>query len=868
MEIAAAQQGIAPRYKILEKVGSGGMGIVYKAWDDHLQRFVAIKILTTPSLSEEKLTLRFLREARAASALNHPHICTIHDAEQFGILLYLVMEFLDGNTLGELLRQGKIFSAREVAVTGIAICDALAAAHEKGIIHRDIKPDNIMLARDGSAKVMDFGLAKLTQREDHDTGEIYMPAQVANDSFSALRGTAAYMSPEQIECRPVDERTDIFTLGIVLYEMLTRVYPFDGEDALTRMQSILQDEPRSFTADKNGKAGELQQIILHAMAKNPDNRPPGARALQKDLQRFLQSVNESRIHPARRWLLSLIPPIILILISIALVFIWPQANPQLQPAPDLKIFPVTFSAESEYFPHFSPDDEEIIYFTRNEYTHESRLCLKTLATGARKNLPLYGQEADWSPDGAELVVSGAPGITIADTAGRVLRQISTFGGKARWSPDGSQIAFAGHDKFLLSDAIYLCNLVDGAIHPITPQNSGKFTSPAWSPDGRWLACTAGEGSSWDIWLIEAATSRTRSLVLPGEWITEPVWAPSGDILYYLSNKNGIRDIWRVALDPSRGKLLTAPQQLTAGLNIQEMDIASSGKKIAFTRSENKNQLWQISLTHPATDKLLLMENLNGPENIQVSPDGQSLIVQTYLSGRQCLVRKSLRTMDEQILFSAQPAYAPCWTPDGRWVLFDAGGGDNADIWRIPATGGQAEKLVASPKADWLPTVSPDGRQLCFVSNRTGQFDLWLQEMDGSAVRQLTHTPEMESRAAWANNGKCLAFYASLDKEDKYVIYRYDLAEERIEVLATMHHHNPMALGQLEWKEDDSALYFLPDFVNAVLYEISPDRKEVKPLLSKNEVGLSLRGSGFGLHANTGYFFTGEEIRDFYIAEGL
>lgn len=219
-----------------------------------------------------------------------------------------------------------------------------------------------MIARDDSVKVMDFGLAKLKQREDHGTGEASLTCQAPNDSVSALRGTAAYMSPEQIECRPVDERTDIFSLGIVLYEMLAGVYPFSGENALARMQSILQDELRAFERDKKGSGGELQRIILRALAKKPDDRPPGARALQRDLQRIAQREDDGRARPGARKYLALVLPAILLLISVALVIIQQQTKTQLLPAPNLKLYPVTLSAEEEYNPHFSPDDQSIIYF--------------------------------------------------------------------------------------------------------------------------------------------------------------------------------------------------------------------------------------------------------------------------------------------------------------------------------------------------------------------------------------------------------------------------------------------------------------------------------------------------------------------------
>jgi eukaryotic-like serine/threonine-protein kinase len=291
-------------YRIEEKIGEGGMGVVYKAVDTRLLRPVAIKILPPQLVADEKNLLRFTQEAQAASALNHPNICTIHEIDEHGGIHFIVMEFIDGETLRQILERRGPLPEPEVIAIGMKVADALKAAHAKGIIHRDIKPENIMISREGYVKVMDFGLAKLKDNAVESSGEIATTANTSSQSFrtsaSSFLGTSAYMSPEQIEQKPVDERSDIFSLGVVLYELLTGSSPFVGKDNWEVMQAILQEAPKPPSHFVNVKTNALDAPIFKALAKDPAARHANSAVFFQELEK-IQEKGPIKQHGAMPW---------------------------------------------------------------------------------------------------------------------------------------------------------------------------------------------------------------------------------------------------------------------------------------------------------------------------------------------------------------------------------------------------------------------------------------------------------------------------------------------------------------------------------------------------------------------------------------
>jgi serine/threonine protein kinase len=869
-------------YKILERLGQGGMSVVYKALDTRLRRSVAIKILPPHLVADEKNRLRFIQEAQAASALNHPNICTVHDIDEYDGIHFMVMEFIDGETLRKTLERRGPLPVREVIDIGLKVADALKAAHAKGIIHRDIKPDNIMISKDGYVKVMDFGLAKLMAISDEPPSQAkplsadLVPYQLLKTSVSTLQGTAAYMAPEQIENKQVDERTDIFSLGIVLYEMLSGTPPFVAFEMIALMKSILKDQPKplSFSGLQHASASALNQVILKALAKAPASRYSGIAELGADLKRIQAKMEKKR---TPRHALAIISAVALVLVLIGFLTLSFLKKRTAALPSSFKIYQVDRTPEIEAWPSFSPDGQRVLYSATER--ESSNLCIRNLKSGkVSVFLSKEGLMADWSPDGAKIVFLTSEGkIFVSDTLNQNPIKIADSGFAPKWSPDGRQITFCTTSPaaFGEENAIFIYNLEDRTLRQVSPENGLKFTFPDWSPDGRWVVCAGGEGSLWELWLIEAATGKAYQMSGYESWILSPVWDHSGKFIYFLSNKNGPREVWRVMVDMKNGKLKSKPLQITTRLNIRNMDVAPAGDKLILTLTKSMAQIWGIPLSKTETNPLQkakpILSNLGWTENIEISPDGKKMVVETVRTEvYQSLILKSLTDGSETVLHEDPewPPFAPTWSADGEWIAFDAGGGNNADIWRISAHGGRAEKLIEHTGADWMPTYSPDGKYICFLSNRSGQFDLWVQNLQTGETRQITNSPDTESRGSWSHDSKQLAFFQNSVNENNSGIWIYHFPTGKMEKLLNLPGRKIPIVNKLAWKHNDSAIYFFDYFQGSPLREVSVDNKKVNLVFEDTRTGMKLKNNAFTVIKETGYFVAMENIADLWMAEGL
>jgi len=858
------------RYQIHQKIGEGGMGIVYKAHDTRLQRPVAIKILRKKYLTYEKEVHRFLREARAASALNHPNICTVFDVESSNFFACIIMEYINGQTLRLTLKRKGPLPLDEIVRISIPIINALSTAHAKGIIHRDIKPDNIMISDEGAVKVMDFGLAKLKYGEVEaiaaERTQIENVSQSVSflTSLSSFLGTAAYMSPEQIQSQPVDERSDIFSLGIVLYEMLTGSHPFSGEDNWAIMKSITLDEPKSVQGIYKRNEIALHKIILKSLAKDKQDRYARIDKMGSDL---VAVGDKSAYGKFQRLIFACVLALSVLIISVFATTIFKR---QQSSRTVLSFFPVSLTSEKETCPAFSPDGNKIAYSAQVYDTTFGYICIKNLSTDVTRKILAGGLAPDWSPDGTRIVFGGFR-LFLADSSGNFKHTLCPFGAEPKWSPDGHKIVFTKvmNNYALKSNEIYLFSFQDSSVQRISPDNGLEFSCPNWSPDNRWIVCVAGRGSNTELWLIDAKTGEAKVLTDYHAWLKNPVWHPLGKYIYYISNQNGTEDIWRLPVNLANGRVNAEPMQLTTGLRVMNMDISPNGRRIVFTRNDTKEQIWQFPIYRKdliPKGKKFLMANLSGVVDMDISADSHRLIVESFVGGRRSLVLKSFIDSSETILYAENPAYSPNWSADGQWVAFDMGGGNDADIWRINIFSHQLEQVIKSPAADWLPTYSPDGRWLCFVSNRTGQFDLWLQNLQTQELKQLTNTPEKESRGVWSHNSRWIAFFNIAENQTDVTVDIIDLNGNLKDRLNSDFYAFRDILSKLIWKSDDSALYFLPENLHANLYETSLVDRKTRLVLSSAKIGAILRGNAFAIKDGIGYFSAGDDIFDIYIAE--
>jgi serine/threonine protein kinase len=491
-------------YEILERLGEGGMGVVYKARDSHLDRFVAIKVLPPEKMTDPERKRRFVQEAKAASALNHPNIITIHDIDQTDGIDFISMEYVAGRTLDQLIpRHGmRLNGALECAVQ---ISDALARAHSAGIIHRDLKPSNIMVDKRGMVKVLDFGLAKLTEvtslGEDASTRTMKPVTEEGK-----IVGTVAYMSPEQAEGQPVDARSDIFSLGVVLYEMATGARPFRGNSAMSVISSILKDSPLAPAQVNPGVPRDLDRIIRHCLAKDPARRYQSAVDLRNDIEEVQQRVESGeafdRERPAagRRlpWRIALIVAGVVIAIAGSAIFWRARQAENLRPALSRAEFSqLTSQPGVEWFPSLSPDGRWLVYAGTGARGHQ--IYLQSVSgqnpLDLSKDATVDDDQPAFSPDGEHIAFRSSReggGIFVMGRTGEAARRVTHMGFKPSWSPDGTQLAFTTENVELdpqnseTQSELWAVTVSTGETRRL---NEGDAVLASWSPHNHRIAYT-------------------------------------------------------------------------------------------------------------------------------------------------------------------------------------------------------------------------------------------------------------------------------------------------------------------------------------------------------------------------------------------
>jgi serine/threonine protein kinase len=520
-------------YEVLAPLASGGMGEVYRARDSRLGREVAIKVLPAEKLSDPVRRARFVQEARAASALNHPHIVTIYEIESAEGLDFIVMELVPGKTLDALIpRQGmRLGEALRIA---IPLADALAAAHTAGILHRDLKPANVMVTPEGVVKVLDFGLAKLTQAEGGSSEDATtLDAQAKLSRAGTVAGTPAYMSPEQASGGAVDARSDIFSFGAVLYEMVTGRRAFPGTSSAETLAAVLKEQPKAPSEVVPEVPRDLERIILRCLRKEPERRFQHATDLRVELQEVKEESDSQATAPAgamtarhrrrRRWIITAAAGVP-ILATVAAATLWWRPRPQVPPP---TVVPLTGERHAGGG-SFSPDGTQIAYSSAGEDGSNWDIWLKI----------------------------------VGEAEARRLTSDPAFDSSPAWSPDGTQIAFLRSDPQGWTARIYLVSPLGGPERRLSEFRAwGQLDQLSWSQDGRWVATAkarSGSDPPGGIHLIPVAGGEPRAVTFPkpGAWDVSPSFSPDGRALAYVScegvlamgNANSVCDIYALPLD--------------------------------------------------------------------------------------------------------------------------------------------------------------------------------------------------------------------------------------------------------------------------------------------------------------------------------
>ena len=772
-------------YEILSAIGAGGMGEVYRARDTRLDRIVAVKILPDHLAERAELRERFEREARTIASLNHPHICTLHDTGHQDDIDFLVMEYLEGETLAQRLQKGAL-PIQLVLQYAIEISDALDKAHRKGITHRDLKPGNIMLTKSGT-KLLDFGLAKLRQDAAPATPLSQLPT--ANDAITAqgtILGTLQYMAPEQLEGKEVDARTDIFAFGVVIYEMATGKKAFEGKSQASLIAKILETEPPPISSLQPMTPPALDRAVKRCLAKEPDERCQSAKDLADELKWIAESGPQSAAQMSapgkgirglgRRPAVIGIGALLLGAV-IASLAVW-----NLRPAPASPPKPVTrltitlppgqqlAGLENGPAVALSPDGTRLAYVATQGGIQQ--LYLRAMDSLEAKPIPgtqgafnpFFSSDGQWLGFFAtgklkKISVSGGTAVTLGDAA-------SANG--ANWGSQGI-IAFAPATV----SALQQVPDAGGTPHPLTRFEKSDVSHrwPEFLPGGKAVLFSSGnhgiDFSNAQVVVQTVGASERRNLIQGG---TNPRYAPSGHLVYAQGGS-----LMAVPFDPQRLQLTGTAVPVVEGVlqstfsGAAQYSISATGSLVYIpggVQSSQNNLVW---VTRTGAE-----QRLAAPAHAylfpRLSPDGRRVAVGIAEQETQTWLYDLSRETLTRFTFVGSANQNGTWTPDGKRIAFNSNKeGPQNPFWQLADGSGGLERLTTSEYANIPMSWSPDGQLLAFTEvNPTTGIDIWVLRMSDRKSQPFLRTPFNESAPRFSPDGHWLAYIS--DESGRFEIY--------------------------------------------------------------------------------------------------
>ena len=761
-------------YKILEKLGEGGMGVVYKAEDTDLNRIVALKFLPPQNSLSQQDNDRFLREAQTAAVLNHPNVCTIYSIEKDESSgekrQFIVMEYIEGMTLREKLAEGPL-SLDTASQYAIQIGEALHEAHSKNIIHRDIKADNVMVTAKNKIKVMDFGLAKLK-------GSLKLTRT------SSTVGTLAYMAPEQINGGEVDSRSDIFSFGVLFYEMLTGKMPFRGEHQAAMVYSIVNEPAEPITKYLPDASEELSKIFEKALEKNPDERYQTAIDMAVDIRRLKKQTSKitsirsiqndgSGFHPGpvssalhdRQSLARIMPwnsagvlqialGVLVVLVA-GLLFFGRNANTPIR----VTVAQITDMPGEELYADISPDGNFIV-FTRNE-GEDQDIFLQRIGGGNPINLTKDSHSknnyAAFSPNGDQIAFCSdrdGGGIYLMGSTGESVRRLTKTGYNPAWSPDGKKIAYATEGVTIAQarttfSQLWSVSVQDGSTTLI---DSGDAVQPQWSPHGnRIVYWGLPHGSGWrDLWSVDSdGKNKVRLTNDPAiDW--NPVWSPDGHYIYFLSDRSGSMNVWRIPVDEISGEAKGELEQVTVpASNCSWLTLSHDGKKLIYSSVEQRANIYKMGFD-PVSERFVKPEIqiTTGSKTyswLDISPDGKRIATASSGIQEDVYVMNNDGTNIRRLTNDKPKDRGVRWSHDGTAVYSYSDRSGKYELWKINLDGSGLEQMTKGAQNVNNPHFFPDGHNLAAASqSSTMIFDL-AKPLEQRLVRTLPTIPGTNHR---------------------------------------------------------------------------------------------------------------------------
>ena len=740
-------------YEIQSPLGAGGMGEVFRALDTRLDRTVAVKVLASHLSSSPELKQRMEREARSISSLNHPNICHLYDIGSQDGTDYLVMEFLEGETLAERLRKGAM-PLNEVFKVGIAVAEALAFAHRSGIVHRDLKPGNIMLTQ-GGAKLMDFGLAKplgvqtTATRLGAAPSFTAMPTLTGPSPLSPLTtagsivGTIQYMSPEQIEGKEADARSDIFAFGAVLYEMVTGKRPFAGKSQISLASSILEADPEPVSAIKPLTPPAFEHVLTTCLQKNPEERFQTAHDIKLELQWIAagrsSSVAATATPPPSRtrerlgWAVAVVMAIALCVVVGIFVR---RPTPSAQAIRTVINPPAnaTFNLTGDFAgpPVLSPDGASVA-FVATGVDAKNALWVRPMHVLEARALP--GTEGAtfpfWSPDSRSLGFFADGKLKTIDLNGGSALGVcdAPFGRGGAWGP-GGVIVFAPNTQTFIMQV----SANGGTPVPVTKIDPAQHTSHRWPfflPDGKhflYLAINHDPSRSENNTLYYASLDGREN---------RPLFRSQSNAVYgrgLLLFARG-NELMAQSFDPATGTLSGEAQSLASAVvndaSTWHMDASASNSGLLVLGSGGTADWQLVWMDRNGKQIGTVADKLTDLQTARISPQGDRIALGIDIGMNDIWVLDLARGVRTRLTFGPVANTSPVWSPDSKWIAYTSDRNGRSNLYRKPSDGGGAEELLHTDEQETATTDwSRDGKTLLYSRGSAGNFEIWALPMEG------------------------------------------------------------------------------------------------------------------------------------------